>query len=418
MIIGVAKETYPNERRVALIPASVSGLTKIGAEIIAEPGCGTASGFPDQEYKDKGVRFCADRAEVFSQADVLAQVRTFPANPDEGQSDLELHQSGQIVIGTADPLTAGDQIKSLAERQVTLFAMELMPRITRAQSMDVLSSMASIAGYQAVIMAAEALPKMLPMMMTAAGTIKAARVFVIGAGVAGLQAIATAKRLGAVVQAYDLRPVVKEQVESLGAKFVEMELEVGDSEDKGGYAKAMDEEFYRKQRELMARVVSESDIVITTAAIPGKKAPVLVTEEMVKGMPPGSVIVDLAAERGGNCELTKLDDTVEAHGVTILGPGNLPSTTAYHASQMYAKNIQTFIEHLVDDGQIEIDTEDEITRDTLVCRDGEIVQAHVREVMGLEPIETAGAVAGETSEQAGESNEAEASAESNEGSTS
>ena len=388
MIIGVVTETFPDEKRVALIPAIATVLTRADLEVVLQAGAGQAAGFPDAEYEDKGARVSTDRAEVLATADVLLQVRTFGANPDRGGVDLESHKAGQVIIGCAEPLTAGEPIQALAERGTVLFALELVPRITRAQSMDVLSSMASIAGYQAVLEAAQALPKMFPMMMTAAGTVKPARVFVIGAGVAGLQAIATAKRLGAVVRAYDLRPAVKEQVESLGAKFVELELEAGDAEDKGGYAKAMDEEFYRKQREMMGRVIAESDVVITTAAIPGKKAPILVTESMVQAMPPGSVIVDLAAERGGNCELTQPGRNIDTHGVHIMGPTNLPSTTAYHASQMFAKNISTFLLHLVKDGQLQIDMDDEITAETLVCRDGQIVHPRVREAMGLSTDET------------------------------
>ncbi len=387
MITGVVKETFPDERRVAVIPTAVPGLSKEGIELVIESGAGQAAGFPDAEYQDKGARVVDDRAEVFAQADGLLQVRTVGANPEQGQPDLALHRAGQVVIGCSEPLTAGDAIAALAERGVALFAMELMPRITRAQSMDTLSSMASIAGYQAVLMAAEALPKMFPMMMTAAGTIKPARVFVMGAGVAGLQAIATARRLGAVVLAYDVRPAVKEQVESLGAKFVELELEAGTSEDKGGYAKEMGEEFYRKQRELMTRVVAESDVVITTAAVPGKKAPILVTESMVQAMPPGSIVVDLAAERGGNCELTRPGESIDVHGVRIMGPTNLPSTTAYHASQMYSKNVTTFVAHLVEDGEIRIDPDDEITAETLVCHDGQVVHPRVRETLGLPPVE-------------------------------
>ncbi len=383
MIIGVVTETFPDEKRVALIPATATALVRASLEVLLQAGAGQAAGFPDAEYQDKGARVTADRAEVLATADVLLQVRTYGANPDQGGADLESHKAGQVIIGCAEPLTAGEPITALAERGTVLFALELVPRITRAQSMDVLSSMASIAGYQAVLEAAEALPKMFPMMMTAAGTIKPARVFVIGAGVAGLQAIATARRLGAVVRAYDLRPAVKEQVESLGAKFVELELEAGDAEDKGGYAKAMGEEFYRKQREMMGRVIAESDVVITTAAIPGKKAPILVTESMVQAMPPGSVIVDLAAERGGNCELTQPGCNIDTHGVHIMGPTNLPSTTAYHASQMFAKNVSTFLLHLVKDGQLQIDMDDEITAETLVCRDGQIVHPRVREAMGL-----------------------------------
>ncbi|MBN1341043.1 MAG: Re/Si-specific NAD(P)(+) transhydrogenase subunit alpha [Phycisphaerae bacterium] len=387
MIVGVVRETFPGERRVALIPASAAALEKEGLEILIEPDAGLAAAFPDDEYKSKGARVAADRAEVFNAADVIAQVRTLAANPEQGKADVDLHRQGQIIVGCAEPLTAGEQIRTLAERKTTLLAMELMPRITRAQSMDVLSSMASIAGYEAVLIAADVLPKMFPMMMTAAGTIKPARVFIMGAGVAGLQAIATARRLGAIVQAYDVRPAVKEQVESLGAKFVELELETTGAEGKGGYAKEQSQEFLAKQRELMTKVVSESDVVITTAAIPGRKAPILVTEDMVKAMPQGSIIVDLAAERGGNCELTRLDENVDAHGVLILGPGNLPSRKAYHASQMYAKNVTTFLQHLMDEKQFKIDAEDEITSETLVCRDGEIVHSRVREAMGLEPIE-------------------------------
>jgi NAD(P) transhydrogenase subunit alpha len=263
-----------------------------------------------------------------------------------------------------------------------MFSLEMLPRITRAQSMDVLSSMATVAGYKSVLFAAETLPKIFPMFMTAAGTIAPARVFVVGVGVAGLQAIATAKRLGAVVSAYDIRPAVKDQVISLGAKFVEMDLETGDAEDKGGYAKAMDEEFYKKQREMMNKVVAENDVVITTAAVPGKKAPILVTEEMVKGMAPGSVVVDLAAERGGNCDLTKPGETVQVHGVSVIGPLNVPSTVPYHASQMYSKNITTFFQNLVKEGKIELNMEDEIIVDTMVTKGGDVVSARVKELLG------------------------------------
>lgn len=383
MIAGVVKESFPGENRVALVPAVAPGLTRGGLEVIMEAGAGLAAGYPDGEYESRNVRIVANRSEVLQQADLLLQVRTLGANPEQGRADLDHMKKGQVVIGHAEPLTAHEATKQLAEKGVTLFALELLPRITRAQSMDVLSSMASIAGYKAVLIAAEQLQKMFPMMMTAAGTIKPARVFVIGAGVAGLQAIATAKRLGAVVEAYDVRPAVKEQVESLGGKFVELNIDTGAAEDKGGYAKALGEEFYRKQRELMAEVVADMDVVITTAAIPGKKAPILVTREMVDKMPPGSLVVDLAAERGGNCELTRAGETVEHDGVKILGPCNVPATVAYHASQMYAKNVATFVAHLLRDGALEIDTEDEITRDTLVCREGDIINAQVREAMEL-----------------------------------
>jgi NAD(P) transhydrogenase subunit alpha len=373
MIVGVAKETYPGERRVALIPAAIGPLTKAGMQVLVESGAGLAAGFPDAHYVEKGAKVVS-RAEALA-ADCLLQVRSLGANPVAGQADLPALHSGQVVIGNCDPLSMPAEAQALAERGVTLFALELVPRITRAQSMDVLSSMANIAGYRAVLLAATALPKMFPMMTTAAGTITPAKVFVVGAGVAGLQAIASARRLGAVVSAYDVRPIAKEQVQSLGAKFVEMPLD--SAEGQGGYAKAMDEEFYRKQRELMTRVVAENDVVITTAAIPGKKAPTLVTAEMVRGMAPGSVIVDLAAERGGNCELTRPGETVVDGGVTILGPANLPAEVPYHASQMFAKNITTFLLHLFKDGQFHFDLDDEITRDTLVAKDGKIVNPKV-----------------------------------------
>ena len=290
---------------------------------------------------------------------------------------------GQVVIGMADPLGSPEIARELSSRGVIAFALELIPRITRAQSMDVLSSMATIAGYKAVLLAANTLPRMFPLLTTAAGTITPAHVFIVGVGVAGLQAIATARKLGAVVEAYDVRPAVKEQVQSVGAKFVELPLETAQAEDKGGYAKAQDESFYQRQREMMARVIAANDVVITTAVVPGKKAPVLVTAEMVRGMAPGSVIVDLAAERGGNCELTRADQVVVENGVTILGPTNLPSTVPYHASQMYAKNITTFLLHLVKDGAVKADTTDEITRETLITRDGEVVNPKVRQALGL-----------------------------------
>jgi len=382
MIIGVPKETFPGERRVAVTPDVLTFLKKSGMEVLLEVGAGVEAGYPDAQYTGKGALNTGSRSEVFAKADVILQVRSLGANPVEGMKDIELLRQGQVVIGFAEPLTELDAVKQMADTGVVHFAMELMPRITRAQSMDALSSMASIAGYKAVLLAAETLPRMFPMSMTAAGTIKPARVFVIGAGVAGLQAIATARRLGAVVKGYDVRHAVKEQVQSLGAKFVEMELETGAAEDKGGYAKAMDEEFYRKQRELMKSVISDSDVVITTAAVPGKKAPILVTEDMIKGMVPGSVVVDLAAERGGNCDLTKPGETIIVHGVTIMGALNLASTIPYHASQMYAKNITTFLKHLVKNGELHYDLEDEITRETMLTRDKKVVHLRLLELMG------------------------------------
>jgi len=383
MIAGIPKETFPGQNQVALVPDHVATLKKAGLEIMLEAGAGSPAGYPDELYKEKGAKLAGSRKELFQRSDIILQVQAFGANPEKGMEDLELTREGQAVVAFLDPLAAAESVKKLAERKLKAFAMELMPRITRAQSMDALSSLATVAGYKAVLMAAGQLPRMFPMMMTAAGTVSPARIFVIGAGVAGLQAIATAKRLGAVVSAYDLRPAVKEQVESVGGKFVVLELEAEKSEDKGGYAKEMGDEFYRKQREMMARVVAENHVVITTAAVPGKKAPVLITAEMVKGMKPGSVIVDLAAERGGNCELTKAGETVVIHGVTIIGPVNLPATVPYHASQMYSKNISTFLLHLVKEGELVIDLSDEITSETLLTLDGKVLNSRVREILGM-----------------------------------
>jgi NAD(P) transhydrogenase subunit alpha len=373
MQIGVPAERFPGERRVALVPASIAALKKAGFEVVIESGAGAEAGFPDSAYQDKGARVAADRADVFA-AEVVLQVRA---------GDFSSMRAGQVIVGMADPLGSPDTVRAIAASGVTAFALELIPRITRAQSMDVLSSMATIGGYKAVLLAAGTLPRMFPLLTTAAGTITPAHVFIVGVGVAGLQAIATARKLGAVVEAYDVRPAVKEQVQSVGAKFVELPLETAQAEDKGGYAKAQDESFYQRQREMMARVVASNDVVITTAVVPGKKAPVLVTAEMVRGMAPGSVIVDLAAERGGNCELTRPDEVVVERGVTILGPTNLPSTVPYHASQMYAKNITTFLLHLVKEGAVKLDLSDEITRDTLVAQGGEVVNPRVRTALGL-----------------------------------
>ena len=383
MKIGILKESAPGERRVALIPDSVATLKKGGHEVSVETGAGLEAGFPDESYREKGAAIVTDRTEVFGSADLIFQVRGPGANPKGGEADLALMKAGQAVIAQFDPLSAPESVKKLAERKVVAFSLELMPRISRAQSMDVLSSQATVAGYKAVLVAAEVAPRMFPMFMTAAGTVRPAHVLIVGAGVAGLQAIATAKRLGAIVHAYDVRAEVKEQIESLGAKFVEMELDAGDARDKGGYAKDMGEDFLKKQRELMTKVVAESNIVVTTAAIPGRKSPVIVTADMVKGMMPGSVIVDLAAERGGNCELTELDKTVVKHGVTILGPANLPSTVPYHASQMFAKNCTNFLKELTKDGVLAIDMENEIHAGTLLTRDGEVVHPKIRDLLGM-----------------------------------
>ena len=388
MIIAVPKETYPGERRVALVPASVTSLVKGGVRVRLEANAGAAAGFTDEAYRAAGAEIVADRRELFQSADVLLQVRGLGANPEAGQADLESMRDGLVVVAPFDPLGNPSAVRKIAERGVTLFAMELIPRITRSQSMDVLTSMAMIAGYKAVLLAAGALPKMFPLMMTAAGTLAPAKVFVIGGGVAGLQAIASARRLGAVVQAYDVRPVVKEQVESLGAKFVEMPLETTGAETAGGYAKQLGEEFYQKQRELMGRVVAASDVCITTAAIPGKPSPRLITADAVHGMAPGSVIVDLAAERGGNCELTKADEVVVENGVTILGPTNLPAEVPTHASQMLAKNLTNFLRLITRGGEFHLNLDDEVVRETLATYRGEVVSRQVRELLGLAPLET------------------------------
>jgi len=383
VIVGVPKEIYPGERRVALTPAVVPMLAKAGLEVAIEGGAGIDAGYPDAQYQEKGAKLLADRAAVFAQSDIIVQVLCNGANDKNGASDLALMRRGQLLIGFMRPLAAAEAIQEIARTGVTAFSVELMPRTTRAQSMDALSSMASIAGYKAVLIVASTLPRMFPMMTTAAGTITPSRVLVIGAGVAGLQAIATARRLGSVISAYDVRPAVKEQVQSLGARFIELALETQDAQDARGYAKAQDEAFYAKQRELLGKVVAENDAVITTAVVPGKKAPVLLTAEMVKGMAPGSVILDLAAERGGNCELTHPEETYVAHGVTIIGQINLAGGVPYHASQMYARNLTAFLQNLVKDGKVRPAESDDIIRDTLIAQGGEVVNGRVREALGL-----------------------------------
>ncbi|MFP4509102.1 MAG: NAD(P) transhydrogenase subunit alpha [Spirochaetaceae bacterium] len=380
MIVGVLKETAPGEKRVAVVPAHVSFLTKLGCKVRVERGSGVAAGYTDEEYEGKGAEL-SDRPSILADCEVISTVRCAAAA--DGGAELEVGRAGQLWVGLADPYRTHSSFDALVHGQGSLFAMELIPRITRAQSMDVLSSMANLAGYQAVLTAATTLPKMFPMMMTAAGTIVPAKVFIVGVGVAGLQAIATAQRLGAVVSAYDVRSAAKEQAESLGAKFVELDLGDG-AEGSGGYAKEMDEAFYEKQREMMKTVLADSDVVITTAAVPGKPAPRLVTEEMVAGMQSNSVIVDLGAERGGNCELTKPGETVTAHGVTIIGPLNLVSDMAGSASQLYSKNMITFLQNVIADGTLTLDLSDEITDATLVIREGEIRGQFLKSAYGKE----------------------------------
>ncbi len=389
MIVGVPRDGYPGERRVAMVPAMVPHLKKAGLDVLVQAGAGQAAGYRDAEYVEKGAKLAASREEVFATADILVQFLSHGANDKTGSADLPLLRKDQALVGFLRPLGTVNTVQEVAETGVTSFAVELMPRITRAQSMDALSSMATICGYKAVLLAADTLPRMCPMLTTAAGTIAPARVLIIGAGVAGLQAIATARRLGAVASAYDMRPASKEQVQSLGGRFVELAVEAKDAQDASGYAKAQDESFYQKQRELLGNVVAESNVVITAAVIPGKKSPVLVTKEMVERMSLGSVIVDLAAERGGNCELTKPDETTVIHGVTIIGEYNLAATVPYHASQMYARNLTSFLLHLTKEGKLQLNLKDEITRETLLTYEGEIVNARVREFFKLPTLQTA-----------------------------
>ena len=391
MIIGVPKESYPGERRVALVPMVIPNLMKAGFEVVIQAGAGVEAGYPDTLYTEKGAKILADRNAVFAQADILIQVLCYGSNDITGKADLPLLRRGQVLIGFQRPLGSVEVLQQVAQTGVTSFSIELMPRSTRAQSMDALSSMGTICGYKAVLMAADALPRLFPMLTTAAGTITPARVLVIGAGVAGLQAIATSRRLGAVTSAYDMRPASKEQVQSLGGRFVELPIEAKDAQDARGYGTAQDESFYARQRELLGRVIAESDVVITTAVVPGKKAPVLITAEMVKGMAPGSVILDLASERGGNCELTQSGQIVVQYGVTIIGRINIATEVPYHASQMYARNITAFLLHLVKDGKLQLDLKDEITRETLLTRDGEIVNQRVREFLSLPALVSQGA---------------------------
>lgn len=375
MRIGVPRETREGETRVALIPESVPRLKKSGLDVSIEKGAGTEAGFTDDAYKDKGAEIESDAKALFKKSDIVLKVKP------PTKKELGLLREKQILIGLLDAFNELDGVRKLAEAKVSSFALEFMPRITRAQSMDVLSSMSSIGGYKAVLIAAEQLPKFFPLLMTAAGTIPPAKVFVIGAGVAGLQAIATARRLGAVVEAYDVRPVVREQVESLGGKFVELQLKTEDAETKGGYAKAQSEEFYRKQQELMTERVAASDVVVTTALVPGKKAPVLVTEEAVKKMRPGSVIVDMAAEQGGNCEATEPGKVTRKHGVTICGLYNLPASMANHASMMYSRNVTTFLQHAVKEGELKVDEEDEVIRGPLLTHEGRVTNDRIRSAM-------------------------------------
>jgi NAD(P) transhydrogenase subunit alpha len=389
VIVGVPKESYPGERRVALVPMVVPNLTKAGLEVVVEAGAGEQAGYPDSAYVEKGAKIVSERAGVFSQADIVVQVLCYGSNDVTGQADLPLMRRGQVLIGFLRPFGSAEILQQIAAAGVTSFSVELVPRTTRAQSMDALSSMGTICGYKAVLIAADTSLRIFPMMTTAAGTITPARVFVIGAGVAGLQAISTARRLGAVASAYDMRPAAKEQVQSLGGRFVELPIEAQNAQDARGYGTAQDETFYARQRELLGRVVGESDVVISAAVIPGKKSPVLITADMVKAMAPGSVIVDLASERGGNCELTRTGETIQEYGISIIGAINLASSVPYHASQMYSRNVANFLIYQVKDGKLQHNLQDEIIRETMVTDGGEIVNARVREFFKL-PVPVSG----------------------------
>ncbi|HAD09208.1 MAG TPA: NAD(P)(+) transhydrogenase (Re/Si-specific) subunit alpha [Porticoccaceae bacterium] len=384
MIIGIPREIKPGENRVAMTPGNIQVWKQKGVDFLVESGAGIAAGFMDDQYEAVGATVRNDRASIFAEADIIMQVQSFGANDVNGDDDLASIKAGQLIAGMMDPLGGPAISQKLAGTNATAVAMELVPRISRAQSMDVLSSMATLAGYKAVLLGASHSPLIVPMLMTAAGTLNPMRVLIMGAGVAGLQACATAKRLGGVVEAYDVRPAAREQIISVGAKPIELDLETDTSEDTGGYAKEQSEEFLARQQELLTQVLEEQDLVITTAAVPGAKSPILVTTAMVERMKPGAVIVDLAAERGGNCELTQLGETVVAHGVTILGPENLASTIATHASQMYGKNMEVLLGHLLDeDNNLKLDFEDEIIHETVIAHGGDVPHTRMRELVGL-----------------------------------
>ena len=387
MIIGITRELVAGENRVSLCPDNVQSLVDKGLELWVEQNAGAQAGFSDDDYTSVGAKVVSDRDELFAKSDVILQVQSFGSNTENADDDLKRLKAKQLVIGMMDPLAQPQAAQQVAGTGATAFALEMVPRISRAQSMDVLSSMATLAGYRSVLLGAEAAPRILPMLLTAAGTLQPARVLIMGVGVAGLQACAPAKRLGAVVEAYDVRPAAREQIISVGATPVELDLPTESSEGAGGYAKKQSEEFLRMQREQMTEVVARQDIIITTAAIPGAKSPILVTEDMLKAMKAGSVLVDLAAERGGNCESTQMGKTVVAHGVTIVGPENLASDVAFHASQMYGNNIQTLLELILEEGQINLDFEDEIVAGTVIAHAGEVPHPYMRKLLDLPSLE-------------------------------
>jgi NAD(P) transhydrogenase subunit alpha len=370
MKVGVPKEIVVGENRVAVVPDAVGLLRKAGPQILFESGAGEGAFFPDRAYEAAGATIVSDPVALFTEADAVLKVQAPVLNPVLGKHEVELMREGTVLISFLQPHSHPDLVNRLVERKITSFSMDLIPRIARAQKMDALSSQSTVAGYKAVLAAASSLGKFFPMLVTAAGTIPPAKVLVLGAGVAGLQAIATARRLGAMVQAYDIRPAVKEQVESLGGTFIELDLGGEKTEDVSGYAEELTAKSQEREKVLLRRHVPEADIVITTALIPGKRAPVLITAEMVQDMRAGSVIVDLAAEAGGNCEMTEPDRVVTRYGVTIHGPLNVPSTMPVHASQMYSKNISSFLLQLVRNGKLELDFNDPVINDTCITHEG------------------------------------------------
>ncbi len=379
MKLAIAKEIEVGERRVALIPDTVARLVHKGFDVRVEAGAGDRAYFSDAAYEEVGSQIVSDAAQLWHDADILLKVGA-PQERENGQLEIDSLKPGAVIIGFLNPLGNPQLIQQLAERNITAFSIEMIPRTSRAQSMDALSSQASLAGYKATLIAAAALPKFFPMLTTAAGTIRPAKVFIMGAGVAGLQAIATARRLGAVVEAFDIRPAVKEEVQSLGAKFVEVTLDETTVAE-GGYAKDVSEAAKQRSREVVTEHIKQADVVITTAQVPGRKAPLLVTEDMVAQMKPGSVIVDLAAEQGGNCACTEPGKDVLHHGITVIGPINLPSSMPVHASQMYSKNLQMVVEHIVKDGSLHLDFEDDIIDAACVTHNGEIRSQRVRDAI-------------------------------------
>ncbi len=380
MVIGVPTEERAGETRVALSPTALPQLTKAGFDIVIESGAGDLAGYPDSSFTDRGARI-GSRDDVFA-ADVVVQINVMGGDP--SSADLAKLGTGQILVGAVAPFARPEVVSAIAATGATLFALELVPRTSRAQSMDILSSQATIAGYKAVLIAANEMPKMFPLLTTAAGTIAPAKVFIVGVGVAGLAAIATARRLGALVEAYDVRPAAREEVESLGARFVELPLETGQEEGSGGYATQLSEDTIRKQQELMAKTVAASDVIITTAQVQGAKAPEIITTAMIKGMAAGSVIVDIAAEQGGNCAPTVPGETVDVDGVRVIGAVNLPGQIPVHASQLFGKNVANFMALMVADGVIDVDVDDDVIRDTMVTRGGDVVNNRVRAAMGLQ----------------------------------